>query len=234
MPTRLMVALDYPTWAEAQALVTKLQGLPVIFKVGFELFVSEGPRSVESLKDQGFEVFLDLKLHDIPHTVASAVRAAGQLKVDYLTVHLGGGLEMLLAAKAACDGPGPKILGVSVLTSFSSEGWKGVIQAMTGVDCSVISSVEGLVRLGKQAGMDGIVSSGQDLAVVRRVYPRALTVVPGIRPLGTDAGDQARIMSPSEAAQNGAGAIVVGRPISRAQDPRLAAQNILAELAAVR
>lgn len=232
--TRLMVALDYPTWAEAQGLVFALQGLPTVFKVGLELFCSEGPASVRQLKEQGFEVFLDLKLHDIPNTVAAAARTAAALQADYLTVHLGGGVPMLEAACQAVAGSPTRILGVSVLTSFSEESWGEVGKAVSGVAAPVKKGVEGLVALGKAAGVHGIVSSAHELSGVKRAFPQAFCVVPGIRPAGVAAGDQARVMTPAQAARGGAGAIVVGRPISQAKDPRLAAQNILAELASAR
>jgi orotidine-5'-phosphate decarboxylase len=234
MNTRLMVALDYASWADAQTLVDQLKGLKVTFKVGLELFVSEGPKAVTRLKDAGFDVFLDLKLHDIPNTVSAAARTAAQLKADFLTVHLGGGKPMLEGAVQAVQGSPTQILGVSVLTSFSEESWGEVGKAVAGQSAPVSRSVEGLVALGKGAGVHGIVSSAHELSVVKKVFPQAFCVIPGIRPAGTSAGDQARVMTPAQAAKGGAGAIVVGRPITQAKDPRLATENILAELATAR
>lgn len=231
---RLMVALDYPSWSDAQALVSGLKGLPVTFKVGLELFCAEGPAAVTRLKSAGFDVFLDLKLHDIPNTVAGAARIAARIRADFLTVHLSGGRPMLEAAVEAVKGSSTRILGVSVLTSFSEASWGEVGRAVGGHAASVTQGVQGLVALGREAGVYGIVSSAHELTVVKKVFPQAFCVVPGIRPAGTSAGDQARVMTPSEAAHGGAAAIVVGRPISQAADPRQATQNILAELASAR
>lgn len=231
--TELIVALDFPGAAPAEAMISKLEGLPLIYKVGLELFVSEGQQWVrQALVDRGCRVFLDLKLHDIPNTVAKATEAAGRMGVELLTVHLAGGRKMLQAAQAVPNRP--KLLGVTVLTSFDEAGWGEVTQALTAVPAATLTSVRGLFDLAASVKLDGVVCSPHELKLLESPL---YTVVPGIRPAGAGApaspasDDQSRTATPRQAAEAGARAIVVGRPITQAADPRAAAHAILSELA---
>jgi orotidine-5'-phosphate decarboxylase len=215
-PTELIVALDAPTAAAAEKLIDQLEGLPVIYKVGLELFVAEGPAwVVKRLTSRGLRVFLDLKLHDIPNTVAKATESAGRLGVELLTVHLAGGRKMLEAAAAVPKRP--KLLGVTVLTSFDENGWSEVTQALAVTPASTTTSVRGLFALAQDVNLDGVVCAKPELALLERPM---LTVVPGIRPAGAPAQDQGRVATPSEARDAGARAIVVGRPITQAREPK--------------
>ena len=227
------MALDVPRPEKAWALVESLTGLPVIYKVGLELFLSGGPEFVRELVHRRNRVFLDLKFHDIPHTVLKAVRQATALQVEMFTLHLVGGSQMLRGVREELDQLPelrPLILGVSVLTSFDDVRWAEVTRAMTGHAVEVSSSVEGLVTEAGSWGADGVVCSALELPLVRRVNPHLYTVVPGIRPAGAAAGDQARVMTPSEARDAGASAIVVGRPILEASSPREMTESILKDL----
>lgn len=229
----LIVALDFPKPDLAFALVEKLQGLPVIFKVGLELFVGSGPDFVRELIHRKQRVFLDLKLHDIPNTVARAARQAALLRVEMLTLHLAGGASMFRKVSEEFNEISalkPKILGVSVLTSFDEAQWGDLTKAMTGHAAKITDSVEGLVEHAPAWGADGVVCSAVELASLRRRFPSLYAVVPGIRPSGFAAGDQARVMTPHEAARAGASAIVVGRPITESADPRSVVQIILDDL----
>ncbi|MBY0471047.1 orotidine-5'-phosphate decarboxylase [bacterium] len=235
--TELIVALDFPDVTTAGKLVSELRGLPVTYKVGFELFVSSGPEFVRRLIGGGSKVFLDLKFYDIPNTVAKAAQAIAQLNVDMFTVHLSGGKKMIattaetLAVGAAQKGTKrPKILGVSVLTSFDDPAWGEVTHALTGTDVAVSWSVSGLVSEATGWGVDGIVCSAQELSVVKRIAPKLYTVVPGIRPKGSPAGDQARVMTPEEAHEIGADAVVIGRPITAASNPKEVTEAVLESL----
>jgi orotidine-5'-phosphate decarboxylase len=231
--TELIVALDFARGAEADACVRALRGLPVIYKVGFELFVAAGPQWVRGLVAQGGRVFLDLKFHDIPNTVRKAARQAAELGVEMFTLHLAGGPKMIQAVReelAALPKP-PIALGVTVLTSFDEDTWSSVNQALNGRPAHVRASVEGLAKHARGWGATGIVCSPHELAAVRGLDPSLYTVVPGIRPEGAAAGDQARVMTPEQARQLGASAVVVGRPITEHQDPRQAAQKVLDALA---
>ena len=229
----LIVALDTPTVALAWEMVEKLKGLPVIYKIGSELFLHEGPAFVREMVHQQHRVFLDLKFHDIPNTVAAAVRQAALMQVEMLTVHLAGGGAMFTAVRDALAGiPAlrPKILGVTVLTSFDDLQWAEVARASGGHAFPVLQSVQAFTDLASRWGADGIVCSPWELPRVRSDHPSLYTVVPGIRPQGVPAGDQSRVMTPREALDAGASAIVVGRPIIQALDPRQAAEEILNSL----
>jgi orotidine-5'-phosphate decarboxylase len=233
MKTELIVALDVPKAERALSLVEELQGLPVLFKVGLELFVGEGPALVRELVHRRNRIFLDLKFHDIPNTVLKAARQAAALQVEMFTLHLAGGAAQLRSVREELDllpELRPRIIGVSVLTSFDDVRWAEVTRAMTGHGVSVESSVSGLVAEAGAWGADGVVCSAHELAEVRRLNPGLFTVVPGIRPSGSGAGDQARVMTPIEARKAGASSIVVGRPILEAPSPRAAAEAILKEL----
>jgi orotidine-5'-phosphate decarboxylase len=226
---RLIVALDVSDARSAMRLVAELEGACTWFKVGLELFVAAGPAVLEPIVARGHNVFLDLKLHDIPNTVAGAVRSAAGLGVRMLTVHAGGGPAMLAAAKAALVGIAhpPELLAVTVLTSMDAEQ----LQA-TGVDRGPSQQVEVLAKMGIGAGIRSFVCSPQEVAALRSLTgPDGVLVVPGIRPAGAAIGDQKRIAGPAEALRLGASYLVVGRPITQAPNPAEAARAILKEMA---
>jgi orotidine-5'-phosphate decarboxylase len=222
------VALDAPTAAAAFDLVDRLDGLVQWFKVGLELYIASGPTIVETLAKRGHSVFLDLKLHDIPNTVAAAVRAASGLGAQMLTLHAGGGPAMLAAAReaAASVASPPQLLAVTVLTSMDQTQ----VQAV-GVDRTPAEQVELLARLGLAAGIRGFVCSPQEVRNLRRMTgPEGVLVIPGIRPAGAAIGDQQRVATPAQALRDGASYLVVGRPITQAPDPAESARAILSEM----
>ncbi|MEP6990732.1 MAG: orotidine-5'-phosphate decarboxylase [bacterium] len=224
-----IVALDVPSAAEAMALVRSLGGKCGFYKVGSELFVSEGPSIVHTLRDEaGVDVFLDLKLHDIPNTVAGAVRSAAALGVRLLTVHASGGRAMLAAAQDAA-GEGCGVLGVTVLTSLDDESL-GAAWGRGNVD--VPAEVERLAADAAAAGLHGIVCSGAEAAAVSARFGKRLALlVPGIRLVGGAAHDQRRVVTPAAAQAAGARYVVVGRAVTAARDPRAAMEQVLADLA---
>lgn len=226
---RLIVALDVPDAAAAHALATRLEGRCQWFKVGLELFVAAGPAVLEPLLKQGHSIFLDLKFHDIPNTVAGAVRSAAGLGVQMMTIHAGGGPAMLQAAKAALEGmpKPPELLAVTVLTSMDAAQLDA-----TGIGDLPSVQVERLARLGLAAGIRGFVCSAEEVAAVRGLTgPDGVLVVPGIRPAGAGIGDQKRVATPADTLRAGASFLVVGRPITQAADPAVAAEAILKEMA---
>jgi orotidine-5'-phosphate decarboxylase len=226
---RLIVALDVPEAREAMRLVAELEGICTWFKVGLELYIAAGPAILEPIVARGFNVFLDLKLHDIPNTVAGAVRSAAELGVRMLTVHAGGGPIMLAAAKNALAGIAnpPELLAVTVLTSMDAAQLHAV-----GIDCAPSSQVETLAKMGIDVGIRGFVCSPQEVAAVRLLTgPEGVLVIPGIRPAGAAIGDQKRTAGPAEALRLGASYIVVGRPITQAPNTAEAARAILHEMA---
>jgi orotidine-5'-phosphate decarboxylase len=228
----LLVALDVDTAAEARALADRLRGAVGGFKIGSRLFTSEGPGLVDELVSRGDRVFLDLKFHDIPNTVAGAVAAATRLGIWMVNVHASGGSAMLRAARAAADEeadrrsrPAPLVIAVTMLTSLDQ-------QALTeiGVGEPIASQVGRLAVLAKQCGLDGVVASPQEIEIIRRRCGRQFVVVtPGIRGAGEKKGDQTRTLSAPEALAAGATYLVVGRPIIAADDPRAAAERIAAD-----
>jgi orotidine-5'-phosphate decarboxylase len=234
MPTTdLIVALDYSKSDRALALLDELQGLPLIYKVGFELFMAGGSDLVRELVHRKCRVFLDLKFHDIPSTVAKAARQAALMNIEMFTVHLAGGSQMVRAVtQEFADMPQlkPKVLGVTVLTSFDDVRWAEVTRALTGHACDVPDSVSGLLSVAGSWGADGVVCSAMELERVRQLSPGLYTVVPGIRPEGTAADDQARVMTPLQAHQAGAKAIVMGRPITESKEPRKVVEGALKDL----
>jgi len=237
MAPELIVALDFSEAARAIEMVRVLRSLPVLFKVGSELFLTGGPEFVRELVRGGARVFLDLKFHDIPNTVGKAARQAAALGVEMFTLHLSGGSAMVRAAALALGevhGKKPRILGVSVLTSLDDDLWGEVTSAIAGARVSVEQSVESLVRSAAGWGIDGVVCSALEVAAIRREHPSLYAVVPGVRPSGTQAADQARIATPEEASAAGASAIVVGRPVLQASDPREAVRAILDSLSKAR
>ncbi len=224
---RLIVALDFPDAKAALALVDRLEGAVRWFKVGLELYIAEGNWLVAELQRRGFSVFLDLKLHDIPNTVASAVRAAARLGVNMLTVHASGGPEMLAAAAESGDS-GLTLLAVTVLTSMDAAQLEA-----TGVRGSAAAQVERLATMAFAYGIRGFVCSPAEVTGLRRrLGSEPLLVIPGIRPEGAAIGDQRRIATPAAAMAAGASYLVVGRPITRAVDPGAAARAILAQMQA--
>jgi orotidine-5'-phosphate decarboxylase len=224
---RLAVALDFPSAAEAFDLVDRLDGACQWLKVGMELYYAAGNGLVEALRGRGYSVFLDLKLHDIPNTVTGAVRSVTSAGVSLLTVHAGGGAAMMRAAAAAANVPGgPRLLAVTVLTSMDAAEL-----AEVGVAASPGNQVLLLARLAKAAGIDGMVCSAGEVEALRKVMgPETMLVVPGIRPVGSDVGDQRRVATPEAAIARGASMLVVGRPITKAIDPGAAARAILEEI----
>ena len=225
---RLIVALDVPTAEQARPLVDTLAGAVGMFKVGSELFTAAGPDFVRELVARGERVFLDLKFHDIPNTVAGAVASAGQLGVSLLDVHGLGGGAMMAAAAGALPAMGCRLLAITILTSHDEASLGEV-----GVSGSVGASVERLARLAKDAGVDGVVASPHEVGLVRAACGEGfLIVTPGIRPKGSARGDQARLATPAEARRAGADYLVVGRPITQSADPRGAADAIVAEMGA--
>jgi orotidine-5'-phosphate decarboxylase len=224
LTNRLIVALDFPDAASALSLVDRLEGSTNWFKVGLELYIAEGNSLVAELQRRGCSIFLDLKLHDIPNTVAGAVRSAARLGVNMLTVHAAGGPAMLSAAAEVAGRPA--LLAVSVLTSMD----RGQLEA-TGIQDSPAAQVERLATMALSCGVEGIVCSPVEVPNLRRrVGSEPLLVIPGIRPEGAATGDQRRIATPAEAIASGASYVVVGRPITRAADPGAAARAILAEM----
>ena len=228
----LLVALDVDTVDAARRLADSLRGTVGGFKIGSRLFTSHGPAFVEELVARGDRVFLDLKFHDIPNTVAGAVAAATRLGVWMVNVHAGGGAEMMRAARQAADEEAakqssapPLVIGVTVLTSFSEEGL-----AATGITGPVADQVRRLALLAQESGLDGVVASPQEIGLIREACdPRFAIVTPGIRGADDAKGDQNRTASASGALAAGASYIVVGRPIIAAPDPRAAALRIVEE-----
>jgi orotidine-5'-phosphate decarboxylase len=232
---QLLVALDVDTAAEARALADQLRGAVGGFKIGSRLFTSEGPAFVEDLASQGDRVFLDLKFHDIPNTVAGAIAAATRLGVWMVNVHASGGSAMMRAARAAADEeaarhsrPAPLVIAVTMLTSLDQAALTEI-----GVVATVAEQVEHLAALTQAAGLDGVVASPWETAIIRRSRgPGFAIVTPGIRGAGDATGDQSRTLSAADALAAGASYLVVGRPIIAAADPRAAAERIATECGA--
>lgn len=225
----IIVALDYPTAEQALAMAAKLDPKACRVKVGKELFTSAGPQIVEKLQQSGFDVFLDLKFHDIPNTCAKAVGAAADLGVWMVNVHASGGRRMMEAAKEELSKKTyqPLLIGVTVLTSMEQEDLADI-----GLNLDPQEQVRRLALLAQSSGLNGVVCSAQEVGLIRdNCEKNFLTVTPGIRPVGSDQGDQRRVMTPQQAQSAGVDYMVVGRPITRAEDPLLACQSILRSLA---
>ncbi len=225
---RIIVALDYQDAASARDLVARLKPELCRLKVGKELFVSAGPAFVEELVGRGFAVFLDLKFHDIPNTVAQACRAAARLGVWMMNVHASGGPRMLRAAREALEGlpERPRLIAVTVLTSLDGEELRAI-----GVEASAQQQVLKLASLAHDAGLDGVVCSAREAPELRQALGSGfLLVTPGIRPAGAAAGDQTRILTPDQAIRTGADYLVIGRPITQAPDPLAALASIAREI----
>lgn len=224
---KIIVALDVATAKEALKLVTLLANDVGVFKIGLQSFTANGPALVRPISALGPRVFLDLKLHDIPNTVAKAVEAAGALGVKMLTLHLSGGSEMIRAAVAARRND-LLLLGVTLLTSSTDE-----TLAETGIPEKTGEHVLRLARIGVANGIDGLVASPHEAKILRREFGDKIRIVtPGIRPAGSSPGDQKRFATPREAIEAGADYLVIGRPIIAAADPKAAVQRIAEELAA--
>jgi orotidine-5'-phosphate decarboxylase len=223
---RIIVALDVSTADEARALVEQLSGRVGMFKIGSQLFTAAGPDIVREIVARGEKVFLDLKYHDIPNTVAGAVVSASRLGVSLLTLHGLGGRAMMEAAEGALPAIGIRLLAITILTSHDEAGLQEV-----GVLLSLSDSVRRLARLAKEAGIDGVVASPHEVGLIREACGKGfLIVTPGIRPAGSQAGDQARLATPATALAAGADYLVVGRPITEARDPAAAAAAIIREM----
>ncbi len=229
---RVIVALDCGL-DEAYDLADMLQGRAAWLKVGMTLFYANGPSVVYALKERGFKVFLDLKFHDIPHQVEGAAESATQSGADMITMHTVGGVEMMAAAQRgavrAAKAYGfetPTTLGITVLTSMDKQALEGI-----GITRDLPEQVSVLARLAQQAGISGVVASPQEAAMLRDVLgPHAYIVTPGVRPVGAAKGDQSRIATPEAAIASGASHIVVGRPITQADDPAEAFEDIISSL----
>jgi orotidine-5'-phosphate decarboxylase len=225
--SRLAFALDYPTLADARQGAALVRDSVGVLKVGLELFVREGPAAVELGRELGCEVFLDLKLHDIPETVERAVASAGALGVRYLTLHTAGGPKMLEKAAARARESGLVLLGVTVLTSLDAQDL-----AVLGIKDDPGAHALRLAKLGSAAGLGGFVCSPAEVSRLRRALgSEAVLVTPGIRPLGPAGDDQKRTGTPAGAIRDGASLLVVGRPIRDAPDPTAAALRIADEIA---
>lgn len=226
--TPLIVALDFPTRDAALKLADQLDPALCRVKVGKELFTSSAAGIVESLQDKGFEVFLDLKFHDIPNTTAMAVKAAAEMGVWMVNVHCSGGLRMMSACREVLDqrsGPQPLLIGVTVLTSMEQDDLAGI-----GLDVEPQEQVLRLAALAEKAGMDGLVCSALEAPALKGAHPGLKLVTPGIRPAGSAQDDQRRILTPSQALAAGSDYLVIGRPISQAADPAMALEQVMQQI----
>lgn len=220
----IFVAIDTPDLDAALALAEAVRGHAGGVKLGLEFFSAQGPEGVRHVAALGLPLFLDVKLHDIPNTVAKAVEALAPLRPAILTVHASGGRAMLQAARAAAPAS-TKVVGVTVLTSLD----EGDLAA-AGVNGSPADQVARLAALARDSGIDGIVCSGAEVAHARSSWSDGFFVVPGVRPAGAEAGDQKRVVTPARALADGASVLVIGRPITGAADPRQAITEIVASL----
>ena len=220
----IFVAIDTPDLTRAREIARAVRGVAGGLKLGLEFFAANGPTGVSELGDFGLPIFLDLKLHDIPNTVAKAVQALRSLEPAILTVHAAGGLAMLEDAKAAAS-PKTKVVAVTLLTSLDSKDL-----AATGVKDSPAAQVQRLAALAKSAGLDGIVCSGAEVRAARKAWPDGFLVVPGVRPKGSSVADQKRVVTPRQAIDDGASILVIGRPITDADDPSAAVRSIAGTL----
>jgi orotidine-5'-phosphate decarboxylase len=220
----IFVAIDTPDLARVRDIARAVRSVAGGLKLGLEFFAAHGPAGVAELGEFGLPIFLDLKLHDIPNTVAKAVHALAPLEPAILTVHAGGGLAMLENAKAAAS-PKTKVVAVTVLTSLDEKDL-----AAAGVKGSPADQVARLAALARDAGLDGIVCSGEEVAAARKAWPEGFFVVPGVRPQGGGVADQKRTVTPRAAIDAGASILVVGRPITESDDPSAAVRSIAATL----
>jgi orotidine-5'-phosphate decarboxylase len=225
MTDKLILALDLDRGEDAFQLVQRLKEHLSLFKVGSQLFTREGPALIQALRSEGVDIFLDLKFHDIPQTVANAMAAAADLEVRYVTVHAGGGLEMLRAAQGAVKGTRTEILAVTVLTSFDDATLQQV-----GFGRPLGDQVTHLAQMAMRAGVRGLVCSPHEIGLIRENIPESPTLVtPGVRSGNEGVQDQKRTLSAREALERGANHLVIGRPITKAADPVEATRRIMAE-----
>ena len=230
---RIIIALDVNSFDKMKNIVDMLGDSVSFYKVGMELFYSAGSQAVTYLKEKGKHVFLDLKLHDIPNTVEHSIAAVARLGADLITVHAAGGREMMEAAVRGASEvakesgrPRPKILAVTVLTSFDDKGW-----AETGGQLPILNHVLRLAKLAHESGVDGVVASPREAAAIREICGEPFEIVtPGIRPSFAQSNDQKRIATPSRALQDGASRLVIGRPVTKAENPQKAVSLILKEI----
>ena len=225
----LIVALDFPELDSCRKILEELKGLVKIYKVGSELFTAEGWRAVELVRQSGAEVFLDLKLHDIPTTVAKTARVIAKHDVFMSTVHALGGLDRMREAKKALDESSkgrrrPLLVGVTILTSHKEAD----LSKELGIPRPLKEEVLVLARLAKEAGLDGVVCSPEEIGILKKALgEKFILVTPGIRPAGVEREDQSRVMTPREALQKGAHYLIIGRPVTAALHPRRALEEIL-------
>ena len=224
MTSPIYVAIDTPDIDQAKALISRVKTHVGGIKLGLEFFMANGRQGVLEMAHLGLPIFLDLKFHDIPNTVAKAIQALRPIEPAILTVHAAGGRAMMEDAKAAAPA-GTKVVGVTVLTSLDANDL-GTI----GVPGSPHDQVERLTRLAQEAGLDGVVCSGNEVAAAKKLWPQGFFVVPGVRPADGHVGDQKRVVTPRQALDNGASILVIGRPITQAADPDAAARAIDATL----
>lgn len=224
MSSPIYVALDTPDLERARAIATRVRNHVGGIKLGLEFFAANGRSGVKEMAQLGLPVFLDLKLHDIPNTVAKAVQALRDLEPAVLTIHAAGGRAMMEDAKAAAPA-GTKVVAVTVLTSLDGDDLGSI-----GVGGDPHAQVERLTALAREAGLDGVVCSGAEVKAAKRLWPGGFFVVPGVRPADASAGDQKRVVTPRKALDDGASILVIGRPITGAEDPDLAARAIEATL----
>ena len=224
MTSRLYVALDTPDLARAKAIATRVHHHVGGIKLGLEFFMANGRAGVREMAELGLPIFLDLKFHDIPNTVAKAIQALAPLEPAILTVHAAGGRAMMEDAKAAAP-LGTKVVAVTLLTSLDASDLTSI-----GLKPDPHEQVVRLAELAREAGIDGIVCSGEEVAAAHKVWKDGFFVVPGVRPANGHAGDQKRVVTPRQALDGGASILVVGRPITQAEDPDMAARAIGATL----
>lgn len=224
MTSPIYVALDTPDLERAKALAKRVQRHVGGIKLGLEFFMANGRQGVREMADIGLPIFLDLKFHDIPNTVAKAIQALGPIKPAILTVHAAGGRAMLEDAKAAAP-TGTKVVAVTMLTSLDSDDLRSI-----GLSPDPHEQVVRLAELAKSAGVDGIVCSGEEVRAARAAWRDGFFVVPGVRPAQGKVGDQKRVVTPRTALDSGASILVIGRPITQAEDPNEAARAIGATL----
>jgi orotidine-5'-phosphate decarboxylase len=220
----IYVALDTPDLERAKAIAGRVRNHVGGIKLGLEFFSANGRQGIREMADLGLPIFLDLKLHDIPNTVAKAVQALRPLEPAILTVHAAGGLAMMEDAKAAAP-TGTKVVAVTLLTSLDGDDLLSI-----GLANDPHAQVERLTSLARQAGLDGVVCSGNEVAAAKKLWPGGFFVVPGVRPADGQSADQKRVMTPRKALDAGASILVIGRPITQADDPDLAARAIEATL----
>jgi orotidine-5'-phosphate decarboxylase len=220
----IFVALDTPDLERAKAIAAKVRNHVGGLKLGLEFFCANGRAGVREMAQLGLPIFLDLKLHDIPNTVAKAVQALRELEPAVLTIHAAGGRAMMEDAKAAAPS-GTKVVAVTVLTSLDGEDLQSI-----GLKADPHTQVERLTALAREAGLDGVVCSGAEVKAAKRLWPGGFFVVPGVRPAEGTAGDQKRVATPRQALNDGASILVIGRPITAAEDPDQAARAIEATL----